>query len=91
MAVARYRMICLVLLAITFKPEEIGLSYCTCAFLVTRDISHGAIIFDLVTLKFDLLLKNFNLCQNFQTRRDRALILHMCIPCDKMVPQCLTL
>ena len=25
-----------------------------------QDLSHGAIIFDLVTLKFDLLLKNFN-------------------------------
>ena len=23
-------------LAITFKPEEVGLSYCTCVFLVTR-------------------------------------------------------
>ena len=48
-------------------------------------------IFDLVTLtlKFDLLLKNFNLSYNFLTRRDRALILHMYIPCDKtfhMVP-----
>ena len=33
--------------------------------------------------------KNFNLGLNFQTRSDRAFILHMCIPCDKtlhMVP-----
>ena len=46
---------------------------------------HGTIIFDLVTLtlKFDLLLKNFNLGYNFQTRSDRAFILHMCVPCDK--------
>ena len=42
------------------------------------------VIFDLVTLtlKFDLLLKNINLGHNFLTRRDRAFILHMCIPCD---------
>ena len=48
-------------------------------------------MFDIVTLtlKFDLLLKNFNLGHNFQTRNDRAFILHMCIPCDStfyMVP-----
>ena len=38
-------------LAISFKLEEIGLSYCTCVNLVT------------LTLKFDLpgTLKNFNL------------------------------
>ena len=33
--------------------------------------------------------KNFNLGHNFQTRSDKAFILHMCIPCDKtfhMVP-----
>ena len=33
--------------------------------------------------------KNFNLGHNFLTKRDRAFILHMCIPCDKtfhMVP-----
>ena len=48
-------------LAITFLPGDIGLSYCTCVFLVTTPFT-GAIIFDLVTLtlKFDLLLKNFN-------------------------------
>ena len=42
-----------------------------------------------MALKFDLLLKNFNLGNNFQTRRDMAFILHMCIPYDKtfnMVP-----
>ena len=50
-----------------------------------EDLSHGTIIFDLVTLtlKFDLLLKNFNLGHNFLTRSDRALIFHLCIPCDK--------
>ena len=42
-----------------------------------------------MTMNFDLLLKNFNLGQNFLTRRDVAFILHMCITCDKafhMVP-----
>ena len=50
-------------LAITFFPEEIGLSYCTLIlYSLWKDLSHGAVIFDLVTLtlKFDLLLKNFN-------------------------------
>ena len=52
---------------------------------------YSTIIFDLVTLTltFDLLLKKFNLGHNFQTRRDRAFLLHMCIPCEKtfhMVP-----
>ena len=48
-------------------------------------LSNGTIIFYLVTLalKFDLLLKNFNLGHNFQTRSNRAFILHMFIPCDK--------
>ena len=49
------------------------------------------IIFDLMTLtlKFDLLLKNFNLDHNFLITSDRAFILHMCITYDKtfhMVP-----
>ena len=37
---------------------------------------HGTKIFYLVilTLKFDLLLKNFNLGHNFQTRRDRVFL-----------------
>ena len=30
-----------------------------------------------------IIMKNFNLGHNFLTRRDRALILHMFIPCDK--------
>ena len=81
----------------TFLPEAnynfitvIELPYCTCVFLVTN-LSLSIIIFDLVTLtlKFDLLLKNFNLGHNLQTRTDRALIFHMSIYCDKtfhMVP-----
>ena len=47
-----------------------------------QDLSHHSIIFDLVTLtlKFDLIFKNFNLGHNL---RDSAFIFHMCIPCDK--------
>ena len=48
----------------------------------------GTKIFDLVTLtlEFDLLLKNFNLGHSFLTRRGRAFIFHMYIPCDKAFP-----
>ena len=46
----------------------------------------GTKIFDLVTLTFDLLLKNFNLGHSFLTRRGKAFILHMYIPCDKTFP-----
>ena len=49
------------------------------------ELSHLTIIFDLIalTLKFDLLFKNFNLGHNLWTMRDRAFIFHMCISCDK--------
>ena len=40
-------------------------------------------IFLTLTLKFDLLLKNFNLGNSFLTRIGRAFIFHMCIPCSK--------
>ena len=65
-------------------------------YYLWQDLSHGTIIFDLVTLtlKFDLLLKNFNLGYNFLIRSDWAFILHMCIACDKtfhMVPSFFTL
>ena len=48
----------------------------------------GTKMFDLVTLtlKFDLLLKNFNLSHCFLTRRGRAFIFHLYIPCDKTFP-----
>ena len=41
-------------------------------------------IFDLVTLtlKFDLLLKNFNIDHSLNTIRGRAFIFHMFIPYD---------
>ena len=61
-----------------------------------QDLSHGTIIFDFVTLTFDLLLKNFIIGHNLNTIRGRAFIYmyHMCIPYDKtfhMVPLVLTL
>ena len=48
----------------------------------------GSKIFDLVTLtlKFDLLLKNFNLGHSFLARRGKAFIFHMYILCDKTFP-----
>ena len=71
-------------LATSFEAREMGLSYCTCALLVTRPFT-GMIIFYIVTytLKSDLLLKNFNIGHHFQTRRDGAFIHYMCSPCDK--------
>ena len=36
-----------------------------------------------LTLTFDLLLKKLNLDHDFWTKSDRALILHISIPCDK--------
>ena len=48
------------------------------------ELSYRTIIFDLVTLtlKFDLLFKNFNLGY-ILTIRDMAFIFHICIPCDQ--------
>ena len=45
----------------------------------------GTKSFDLVTLtlKFDLLLKNFNLAHSFLTEIGRAFIFYMRIPCSK--------
>ena len=60
-------------LAIPFKPIK-GLSYCACVFLVPRLF---AWYYKFWPCDLDLLLKNFNvfnLCHNFQTRRDRAFI-----------------
>ena len=66
-------------LAITYKPFKIEISYFICVFL-----SHGTVIFDLVTLTLKVFfLKNLNLGHNFQTRSDKAFILNMCIHCDK--------
>ena len=74
-------------LAITFLLEVIELSHCTCVFIVTRPFTWYHNFFTILvtlTLKFDLLLKKkISLGHNFQTRRNRAIILHMCILCDK--------
>ena len=82
-------------LAIIFEPEEIRLSYYTCWFL-WQDLSIRTKKIDLVTLTltFDLLLKKLNLGYNFWTKRDKAFILQVCIPCGKTflsVPKNLTL
>ena len=51
--------------------------------------------FDFVTLTlvFDLLMEKLNLGYNVWTKRDKAFILHMLVPCDKTflsVPKKLT-
>ena len=49
-------------MAIPFLPQMIELSYCTCLFLVTRPFTwYPNFCLVTLTLKFDLLLKNFNL------------------------------
>ena len=123
-------------LAITFKPEVIGLSYCTCVFLVTwpftwyhnigpcnldlevwptfekltlaitfkpevigfhiaqlyslwHGLSHGTIIFGLVTLtlKFDPLVKNFNLgCYLMMVAAQLCFVGEICIPRNEKLP-----
>ena len=51
-----------------------------CTYLMTKPF-HWYQNFNLetLTLKFDLLLKNFNLGHSFFTRRGRAFVFHMCI------------
>ena len=66
-------------MSITFLPKEM-LSYCICVLL---DLPCSTIIYDLVILYFDLLLKNLNLRHNFLTIRDKAFILNMFIAFDK--------
>ena len=50
-------------------------------------LSRHSIVFDLVilTLKFDLLFKNFKRGHNLWTVGDRAFIFHMFVPCDKTI------
>ena len=68
-----------------FHQGRVESLYIAHVYSLWQDLSYGTIIFYHVTLtlKFDLLLTNFNLGHNFLTRRGRAFILHMCIPCDK--------
>ena len=65
--------------AITFKAEDLRLSYCIYAILVTRPFMSFHNFFYLVTLTlmFDLLFKNCNLGHNLRTVRDRAFIFHV--------------
>ena len=58
-------------------------------------LSTGTKIFDLLTLtlKFDLLFKNFNIGHNFWMACGVTFIIHMCVPYDKpflLVPNVLT-
>ena len=39
-----------------------------------------------LTVTFDLLLKNFNIGNNFYILWDKALIFGMCVPYDKAFP-----
>ena len=65
-----------------------------CNLLASRDecpgsLCHSPSVGVGVRVRVGCVDKNFNLGHNFQTSRGRALILHMCIPCDKtfhMVP-----
>ena len=54
-------------------------------YSLQQALSRRTIISYLVTLtlKFDLLLKNFNLGNNLRTVRDRVFIFHVYIPWDK--------
>ena len=72
-------------LVITFEPKEIGLSYFTCVFLMTRPFCRCQ-SFWLRNLDLDFwptFEKKLNLGNNFWTKRDRAFIFHMCISCGK--------
>ena len=75
---------CVFLVTIPFTPYSYLIFHLCIPCDKLEDLSHDTIIFDLVmlTLKFDLLFKNFNLGHNLWTIRDRAVIFHMCIPCD---------
>ena len=67
----------------TTTGTQVELSY---LYSLWQDLSMGTKFFYLVTLtlKFDLhvRLKNFNLGHSSLTRRGRAFIFHMYIPCD---------
>ena len=82
-------------LAITFEPQEIRLHIIGMCSL-WQDLSVGTKNFDLVTLTltFDVLLKKLNLGYDFWTKRNKAFILQVCIPCGKtflFIPKILTL
>ena len=53
-----------------------------------QGLSNGTINFELVTLTvtFDLLLKNFNICHKFFILWDKAFIFGSCVPYDEAFP-----
>ena len=58
------------------------------SFLASRDecpgsLCHSPCVGVGVLVSVGGVDKNFNLGHNFQTIKDRAFILHMCIPCNK--------
>ena len=59
------------------------------AFIFTysllQALSHHTIIFDIVTLKFDQLFKNFNIGHNFYEPWEIGRSYLMSIPCDKTI------
>ena len=71
-------------LAITLNLTRWGF-HISHVYFLWQDIFVGTNFFYLVTLTltFDLLLKKHNLHHNFWTKSERALILHISIPCDK--------
>ena len=82
------------MLAITFELKEIELSYFTSVFLVARPIFWEHFF---TSWPWPWLLtyfwKKLNLDHNFWTKSDRALILHISIPCGKtflLIPILLT-
>ena len=81
-------------LAITFLPEVIGLSYCTCIFLVTKPFTwyhnfcpppfaKAGDIKSHSSVRPSVRHKNFNLAHIFWSINDRALIFGMHDPCDR--------
>ena len=71
-------------LAITFEQYAVARSYFTCVFLVTRPFSwYGNFWPCDLDLELWPTFQNFKIFHNFSTVRDRALIFHICIPCDK--------
>ena len=82
--------------AITFEPKKVRLSYYRYVhvFLVARPFCAYQKFWPCdLTLTFDLLLKKLNLGYNFWTKRDKAFIVQVCIPCGKTflsIPKILT-
>ena len=69
------------------SPLKVSISSIVILFLCPRDRRPGAYCFVLsVLLSFCHSPWNLNIANNFWTVNARALIFHMSIPCDKIVP-----